>query len=146
MQSQLRSEQRALEKEMRQIDQASNKAKAEVKSLAKKGDVKSARILARELVRTKKQKDRLAVSKARLNSIGMQLQHQMGESWSLGRMSLLPAGIDLDLFFAAMYKVTGSMQKSTEVMKLSNQLVKLPQLQRTMRDMSSEMMKVKRPD
>ena len=86
MQSQLRSEQRALEREMRQIDQASNKAKAEVKSLAKKGDVKSARILARELVRTKKQKDRLAVSKARLNSIGMQLQHQMGKELYLQRM------------------------------------------------------------
>ncbi len=82
VQSQLRSEQRALDREMRQIDAASSKAKAEVKRLAKKGDVKSARILAREIVRTKKQKERLATSKARLNSIGMQLQHQLGASRS----------------------------------------------------------------
>lgn len=40
-----------------------------------------------------------------------------------------------------MYKVTGSMQKSTEIMKLSNQLVKLPQVSKVMREMSQEMMK-----
>ena len=57
-----------------------NKARASVKQLAKKGDVKSARILAREVVRSEKQKDRLSVSKARLGSIGTQLTQQMGVS------------------------------------------------------------------
>jgi charged multivesicular body protein 3 len=42
-----------------------------------------------------------------------------------------------------MYKVTGSMQKSTEIMKLSNQLIKLPEVSKVMREMSSEMMKVR---
>lgn len=79
VQSQLRSEQRSLDREIRQIDTASSKAKAEVKKLAKKGDVKNATVLAREVVRSNKQKNRLVVSKARLNSIGMQLQHQLGE-------------------------------------------------------------------
>ncbi|KAJ1029837.1 related to VPS24-endosomal Vps protein complex subunit [Ustilago bromivora] len=118
VQSQLRSEQRSLDREMRQIDQGSTKTKAEIKKLAKKGDVKNAKILAREVVRAQKQKNRLAVSKARLNSIHMQLQHQL-----------------------AMYKVTGSMQKSTEIMKLSNQLVKLPEVSAIMRQMSGEMTK-----
>ncbi|GAC96474.1 hypothetical protein PHSY_004054 [Pseudozyma hubeiensis SY62] len=118
VQSQLRTEQRALDREMRQIDQGSTKTKAEIKKLAKKGDVKNAKILAREVVRAQKQKNRLAVSKARLNSINMQLQHQL-----------------------AMYKVTGSMQKSTEIMKLSNQLVKLPEVSAVMRQMSAEMTK-----
>ena len=49
-----------------------------MKQLATKGDVKSARILAREVVRSNKQKDRLSVSKARLGSIGYQLQQQLG--------------------------------------------------------------------
>lgn len=80
VQSQLRNEQRHLDREIKQIDAATNKAKAEVKKLAKKGDVKSAKILAREVVRSNKQKNRLTTSKARLNSIGMQLQHQLGES------------------------------------------------------------------
>ena len=42
----------------------------------------------------------------------------------------------------AMVKVTGAFQKSTEIMKTTNQLVKLPQLNATMREMSMEMMKV----
>jgi charged multivesicular body protein 3 len=41
-----------------------------------------------------------------------------------------------------MVKVTGAFQKSTEIMKSTNQLVKLPQLSATMRQMSMEMMKV----
>ena len=41
-----------------------------------------------------------------------------------------------------MVKVTGAFQKSTEIMKSTNQLVKLPQLSATMREMSMEMMKV----
>ena len=41
-----------------------------------------------------------------------------------------------------MIKVTGSLQKSTEIMKLSNALVKLPQISATMRQMSIEMTKV----
>ena len=42
-----------------------------------------------------------------------------------------------------MVKVTGAFQKSTEIMKVSNQLIKLPQLSATMREMQMEMMKVR---
>lgn len=62
-----------------QLDTATNKARQSVKQLATKGDVKSARILAREVVRSNKQKDRLSVSKARLGSISNQLSQQLGE-------------------------------------------------------------------
>ncbi|TFK23259.1 vacuolar sorting protein Vps24 [Coprinopsis marcescibilis] len=117
-QSKLRAESRHLDREMRQLDMATNKAQQTVKQLATKGDVKSARILAKEVVRSKKQKDRLSVSKARLASIGNQLQQQL-----------------------AMTKVTGALQKSTEIMKLSNALVKLPQVSQVMREMSMEMTK-----
>ncbi|KIL68024.1 hypothetical protein M378DRAFT_72104 [Amanita muscaria Koide BX008] len=117
-QAKLRAESRQLDREIRQLDLATTKARQSVKQLASKGDVKSARILAREVVRSNKQKDRLSVSKARLGSIGMQLSQQL-----------------------AMTKITGSLQKSTEIMKLSNALVKLPQLSRTMREMSMEMTK-----
>ncbi|EKM59877.1 uncharacterized protein PHACADRAFT_138192 [Phanerochaete carnosa HHB-10118-sp] len=115
-QTKLRAEQRQLDREMRQLDTAASKARTTVKQLAAKGDVKSARILAREVVRSDKQKDRLSVSKARLGSISNQLSQQL-----------------------AMAKVTGSLQKSTEIMKLSNQLIRLPQISQTMREMSREM-------
>ncbi|EJD53594.1 vacuolar sorting protein VPS24 [Auricularia subglabra TFB-10046 SS5] len=117
-QQKLRSESRQLDREIRQLDQAMATARASVKKLAQKGDTKSARILAKEIVRSKKQKERLHVSKARLGSIGVQLTQQM-----------------------AMLKVTGSLQKSTEIMKLSNNLVKLPQISASMREMSMEMTK-----
>ncbi|KAH6914854.1 vacuolar sorting protein Vps24 [Coprinopsis sp. MPI-PUGE-AT-0042] len=117
-QAKLRTEQRQLDKEMRQLDLATSKVQQDVKRLATKGDTKNARILAKEVVRSKKQKDRLSVSKARLGSINNQLQQQH-----------------------AMMKVTGTLQKSTEIMKLSNALVKLPQISATMREMSMEMTK-----
>jgi len=53
--------------------------------LAKKNDVKSARILAKELVRANKQRDRLVSSKARMGSVQMQLQHQLCEFKSPAR-------------------------------------------------------------
>jgi charged multivesicular body protein 3 len=56
------------------------KSRNELKVLAKKGDVKSARILAKELVRANKQRDRLVSSKARVGSVQMQLQHQLCRS------------------------------------------------------------------
>ncbi|OCB84519.1 hypothetical protein A7U60_g8505 [Sanghuangporus baumii] len=122
-QGKLRGEQRQLDREMRQVgflclEMATKKAQVEVKKLAKKGDIKNAKVLAREVVRSNKQKDRLSVSKARLGSINNQLVQQL-----------------------AMYKVTGTLQKSTEIMKLSNSLVKLPQIGQVMREMSMEMTK-----
>lgn len=54
-----------------------SKSRSELKVLAKKNDVKSARILAREVVRANKQRDRLISSKARIGSVQMQLQHQL---------------------------------------------------------------------
>ena len=84
-QQQLKQEGRMLEREIRQLDQAASKVKAEVKKLAAKGDVRNAKVLAREVVRSNKQKDRLHTSQARLNSIGMQLNHQLGASvWVQG--------------------------------------------------------------
>ncbi|KIY49259.1 vacuolar sorting protein VPS24 [Fistulina hepatica ATCC 64428] len=117
-QAKLRSEGRQLEREMRQLDMATNKAKQSVKQLAAKGDVASARILAREVVRSAHQKDRLSVARARLQSIGQQLTQQM-----------------------AMAKVTGALQKSTDIMRMSNELIRLPQVGQSMREMSMEMTK-----
>lgn len=42
-----------------------------------------------------------------------------------------------------MAKVTGTLQKSTEIMKASNSLVRLPQISQSMREMSMEMTKVR---
>lgn len=117
-QTQLKKESRMLDREIRSIDSALLKTRGQLKQLAKQGDTKNAKVLAREVVRSNKQKDRLGMSKARLNSVNMQLGQQL-----------------------ATLKITGHLQKSTEIMKLSNQLVKLPQLSQTMQAMSMEMTK-----
>ncbi|KAI8872348.1 Snf7-domain-containing protein [Ramicandelaber brevisporus] len=114
----LRSQERTLDREIRAIQQQEQKTKAEIKRLAKRGDQGGCRMLAREVIRARKQTERLAVSKARLGSIGMELQHQL-----------------------ALAKVTGALKQSTAVMKNVNTLVRLPQLQATMQEMSKEMMK-----
>ncbi|GAA5906022.1 hypothetical protein JCM6882_003538 [Rhodosporidiobolus microsporus] len=117
-QSQLKKEQRSLEREIHQLDLANSKVKADIKKLAQKGDTKNAKLLAREVVRSNRQKQRMQTSKAQLNSIHMQLGHQL-----------------------AMVKVTGTLQKSADIMKASNALINVPQLSGTMREMSAEMMK-----
>lgn len=89
-QAQLKKEQRALEREIHHLDLANSKVKAEVKKLAQRGDAKNAKLLAREVVRSNRQKQRMQTSKAQLNSIHMQLGHQLGAFISLSG-SLLPA-------------------------------------------------------
>jgi charged multivesicular body protein 3 len=54
-------------------------------------------------VRSRKAKDRLHTSKAQLNSVLMQLQQQL-----------------------AQVKIAGSLQKSSDIMRMVNGLVKLP--------------------
>ncbi|OAD04658.1 hypothetical protein MUCCIDRAFT_155680 [Mucor lusitanicus CBS 277.49] len=75
-------------------------------------------MLAKELIRSQRHKNRLYTSKAQMNSIIMQLEHQL-----------------------ATLKVAGSLQKSGEVMKLVNQLARLPEMSQTMQQMSMEMTK-----
>ncbi|KAI9502556.1 Snf7 family, partial [Coemansia spiralis] len=116
--SEIRTQQRGLDRQLRGIEMEEMKVKRSIKQLAKKGDVGSCKILAKELVRSRKQKDRLVTSKAQLNSISLELKHQLST-----------------------LKVAGSLQKSTNVMKSVNQLMSVPQLQRTLMEMSKEMMK-----
>ena len=65
----------------------------------------------------------MVTSQAQLNSLMMQLQHQV-----------------------ALVKVTGSLERSTEIMKTVNGMVKLPEVGRSMQDLAKEMTKVGRDD
>lgn len=76
------------------------------------------RIFARELIRVRKQNERLATSKAQLQSV----QFQVNEAF-------------------AVRKIEGSIRASTGIMKDVNTLVRLPQLTGTMRELSQELMK-----
>jgi charged multivesicular body protein 3 len=86
-------------------------------SMAKQAN-QDVRIFARELIRARKQTARLATSKAQLNSVQM----QVNEAFSVR-------------------KIEGSIRASTGIMKDVNQLVRLPELTGTMRELSGELMK-----
>jgi len=114
----LRKEDRELDKTIRSIEVEEQKLKRSIKELAKRGDKASAKVLAKEIVQSRKAKERIYKSKAQLNSVSMQLSTSL-----------------------SMMKVAGVMQKSTQIMGIMNNLVKLPQINQVMMAMAREMEK-----
>lgn len=117
-QSDLRTQQRAIEKQLREIAREEQKAVKQCKEAAKRNDLASAKVIAKELVHTRKAISHLHVNKAHMIAMNAQLTEQLG-----------------------VVKVAGTLSKSTQVMKMVNELIKVPQLNAVMRDMSREMMK-----
>jgi charged multivesicular body protein 3 len=130
--STIRREERLLDRQIASLKEQEDKSRKMVQQMAKKRpqDVGSARILAKELVRAKKQRQRMYQSKATLNSIQMQLQEQIGTTL-----------LQVDLIEAT-YKISGILKQSTGVMRDVNSLVKIPELNRDMRQFSMELTKV----
>nr|XP_054765837.1 charged multivesicular body protein 3-like [Lytechinus pictus] len=114
----LRKEGRLLDRQIRTISTAEAKVQRSIKEAAKKNQLDVCKILAKELIQSKKAKNRVYTSKAHLNSVDMQMKNQL-----------------------ATLKISGAIQKSTEVMKVMQSLVKVPEIQATMMDLSREMMK-----
>ena len=106
---------------MRSIESEEIKTKRLIKQAAKRNDAASCKLLASELVRSKKAKTRIHTSKAQLNSLVLHIQQQM-----------------------AVVKVSGAFEKSAEIMGIVNKLVKLPEISGVMMEMSKEMIKVYR--
>ena len=75
--------------------------------------------MAREVVNARKAVTRIHTAKANLSSVEMQMKAQ-----------------------ASQLRIAGCLSKSTDVMKSMQQLVKMPEIQKTMMEMSKEMMKV----
>ena len=106
--------------QINQIKREELKATRSIKECAKRGDKESARVLAKEVVASRKAVNRIYTAKANLSSVEMQMRNQ-----------------------ASQLRLAGSLQKSSEVMKSMQQLVKLPELQKTMMELSKEMTKVR---
>ena len=90
-----------------------------IKDCAKRDDLRSMRLLAKEIVASRRTVARLHENKAQMNSVSMMLTEQLATVRSVGHIT-----------------------KSTEVLKAMNGLIKHQQVTDTMRDMSKEMMKV----
>ncbi|GIY20475.1 charged multivesicular body protein 3 [Caerostris extrusa] len=116
--SKLRKESFQLDRQIRAIQREEDKVKKTLKEAAKRGDTDVCKILAKEIVRARKAINRIYTSKAQINSVQMSMNHQL-----------------------ATLRVAGSLEKSTEVMKYMQNLVKIPEISKTMQEMSKEMMK-----
>ncbi|PRT55978.1 Vacuolar protein-sorting-associated protein 24 [Wickerhamiella sorbophila] len=114
----IRKNQREIDKQLSGLRASENKTKGMIKQCARRNDVKSARMLAREIFKAQKHREKLLESKARLSSIQM----QVGEAF-------------------AMQKMQGSMTSSAQLMKEVNQLVQLPELMGTMQMLGQELIK-----
>ncbi|KAJ9527375.1 hypothetical protein QJQ45_025644 [Haematococcus lacustris] len=117
-QATLRQEQRALDRQVREIKVEENKVKKSIKEAAKRGDLVTAKTLAKEVIHSRHAVSRLVTNKAQLMSIGNALTTQM-----------------------AMVRVTATLSKSTEVMQAVTAAMRMPEMQKTMMEMSREMMK-----
>ncbi|GLH09641.1 Charged multivesicular body protein 3 [Gryllus bimaculatus] len=114
----IRKEGYQLDRQIRAIQREEEKVKRSLKEAAKKGDKDVCTILAKEVIRARKAITKIHTSKAHLNSIQLQMKNQL-----------------------ATLRVSGSLQKSTEVMQAFQSLVRVPEVAATMRDLSREMMR-----
>lgn len=118
-QSKMRTEKRAIERQIREIDREEKKLQLEIRKLAKTGGQEaSIRILAKEIVQSRKATTKLYAAIANLNSVSMQMRTMAAQA-SLGK----------------------SMQMSTETMKRMNKLMNAPETQNAMMDLGREMAK-----
>lgn len=92
--------------------------KKSIKDAAKKGQTDVAKILAKELIQSRKAVSKMYASKAQMNSVVMSMQQQL-----------------------SMMRMSGSIQRSTEVMAAMRNLIKLPEIQASMMELSKEMTK-----
>jgi len=114
----IRKEGYNLDRQINGIKREEAKVTRSLKEAAKKGDKDVCLILAKEVVNARKSISKIYTAKANLNSVQMQMKGQL-----------------------ATIKVAGAMQTSAEVMKSMQALVKVPEVQKTMMEMSREMMK-----
>ncbi|XP_066576277.1 E3 ubiquitin-protein ligase RNF103 isoform X2 [Amia ocellicauda] len=114
----IRKEMRVIDRQIRDIQREEEKVKRSIKDAAKKGQRDVCVILAKEMIQSKRAVNKLYSSKAQMNSVLLSMKNQL-----------------------SVLRVAGALQKSTEVMKAMQSLVKIPEIQATMRDLSKEMMK-----
>lgn len=117
-QRQLRSEGRKLDRQINEITREQKKVEKEIKQAARRNDMQSAKILAKEFVSSQKTVARLHENKAELQAVSMHLGEQVATA-----------------------RVLGSLQSSTEVMEAMGKLIKAPEVGLIMQNMSKEMMK-----
>jgi len=114
----IRKEGYNLDRQINAIKREELKVSKSLKDAAKKGDKDVCKILAKEIINSRKSVNKLYTAKANLNSVQNQMKGQL-----------------------ATLKVAGALSQSADVMKSMSALVKIPETQKVMMELSKEMMK-----
>ena len=123
----IRANTRQLDRDIAQLRTLENKTRQYIMNASRRAErnpsqakqaTQEAKTFARELVRIRKQSTRLHTSRAQLQSVQM----QVNEAFSVR-------------------KIQGSLKKSTGIMKDVTTLVRLPELNATMRQLSTELVR-----
>jgi charged multivesicular body protein 3 len=114
----VRRQERELDRQLGALNAEEQKVKTLVRQAAKRGDRAACVTLAKELVYSTRAKTRLHMNKAQLGSLALQLQQQLAHA-----------------------KMVGGLQKSSDLMRMMNRLVSLPDMQRNLDSMSREMIR-----
>ena len=113
----LQAEKRKIDTHIRKIKTEEQKVVRAAKQAAKQDPV-ALRMLAKQILHSRKAVNRLITTQTQMNSVSMQLQNQMSQ-----------------------IKVMGSLAKSTEVMAQMNSLAKCSEIRQVAMTMGKEMMK-----
>merc|ERR1719210_2815968 len=111
----IRKEGYNLDRQINSIKREEMKVTKSLKDAAKKGDKDVCQILAKEVINSRKSVNKLYTAKANLNSVQNQMKGQL-----------------------ATLKVSGALAQSADVMKNMSALVKIPETQKTMMELSGD--------
>lgn len=116
--SKLKAETRTIDREIRSIEREEDKLKTQIKAAAKKGERTAATVMVKGIVRSRRTVERMMMTKTQISSTIIELKQQ-----------------------TAMLKVSSVLGQNVNVMRLMNQLVSVPQISATMREMQQQMMR-----
>lgn len=115
-QRQIRAEHRQLERDINKIRQEEAKLKREIQQMAAKGQTQSVQTLAKQVVSSRRSVARLEKTKCSLNALNLQLTTNIASASTASAMKL-----------------------SANMMKEMNAVANVPQMQRTLEEMRTEM-------
>jgi len=132
-QEQMREQQRLVQRSIREIDrermalqQNEKKTIIEIKKLAKQGQVPAAKILAKDLVRTRSYITKMYTMRAQLQTVSMQLTTMkttaaMNSAMAGATKAMMRMNAKMNL--PAMQKITMEFQKQNEIMGMKEEMI-----------------------
>lgn len=115
-QRQIRTETRRIDRDIQRVQQEESRLKTEIKAMAKKGHDQGVRTLAKQVVRSRKSVQMLERTKCSMTAMSLQLTTAITS-----------------------FSTAGSLKLSASMMKEMNKLANIPEMQKTMEEMRTEM-------